>query len=70
MGDCCRCNDFRFFTALRYAQNDREGVLRCVRNGRGRGRCAQNDGEGVLGSGWQKGSVRNGRMGGAFGMTE
>ena len=36
------CNDFRFFTALRFVQNDR-GWGRCVRDGR----------EGVLGSGWQ-----------------
>ena len=26
MGDCCRCNDFRFFTSLRYVQNDRMEV--------------------------------------------
>ena len=23
MGDCCRCDAFRFFTPLRYVQNDR-----------------------------------------------
>ena len=23
MGDCCRCNDFRFFISLRCVQNDR-----------------------------------------------
>ena len=29
MGDCCRCDAFRFFTPLRCAQNDRgESALR------------------------------------------
>ena len=54
IGDCCRCNDFRFFTALRCVQNDRKGSCvafrmtggrrGCVRDGRGRRSCVRNDG--------------------------
>ena len=43
MGDCCRCEAFRFFTPLRCVQNDRVNCCAALRMTR----------EGTLRSGWQ-----------------
>ena len=35
MGDCCRCDAFRFFTPLRCVQNDRMGMAAFGMTGKG-----------------------------------
>ena len=53
MGDCCRRNDFRFFTPLRCVRNDRMGMAAFGMTGKGCCAAFRMTREGTLRSGWQ-----------------
>ena len=66
IGDCCRCNDFRFFTSLCCVQNDRGERALCSEwqnGGRSEDRIKER-----FKTGWGR-CVRNDRIGGRSGMA-